>query len=320
MNPCKMGFELFMKRVIVAICALLCLTASVIAQQKDDKIYKLRAEDVVRVQVFNQVQISGEFQVGEDGNVTIPFAGIVRAEGKTTNELETELYTIYVKKLKLREPIVSVTIIRFRQLIAFINGFVLRPSGYPIRPGDTLLTLITQAGGIVKERADSRRARLKRKGWNEEVPIDLYALTELGDLSQNYEIQDGDVIEVPEMENNLVTVLGAVRIPGAFPFRESMTVSDVIGLAGGELQYRSRFSKIRVIRRDLKRNEVKIINVDFVAYLTKNDFSQNVKLVPGDVLFVPTTNSPDFQQISQFVNTAFILQSFGNFFGLNLGR
>ena len=319
-NSVKMGLELFMKRVIVAICAILCLTASAIAQLKEDKVYRLRTEDVIRVQVFNQVQISGEFQVGEDGNVTVPFAGIVKAEGKTTNELETELYTIYVKKLKLREPIVSVSIIKYRQLIAYVTGYVQKPSAYAIRPGDTLLTLITQSGGLIKERADTRRCRLKRKGWNEEVPVDLYALTELGDLSQNYVLEDGDVIEVPELENNLITVLGAVRQPGAFSYRESMSVSDVIGLAGGEIQYRSRFSKMRIIRRDVKRNEVKIIPVDFVAYLTKNDFAQNVKLQPGDVVFVPTTNTPDYQQISQFVNTAFILQSFGNFFGLNLGK
>jgi protein involved in polysaccharide export with SLBB domain len=54
--------------------------------------------------------------------------------------------------------------------------------------------------------------------------------------------------------------------------------------------------------------------------MTKNDFSQNVKLQPGDVIFIPTSNSPDLQQVNSLLNTAFILNTFGSLFGLRLIR
>ncbi len=306
--------------VILTILVLVCGAFAQARSESGEKVYRLRQQDLIRIQVFNQQQVSGEFEVGEDGNVTVPFGGIVKAEGRTIPELEKDLYDVYVKRLKLRDPIVSVTIVKYRPSLVFINGFVSRPSAIQIRPGDTVLTVIAQAGGIIKERADSRRCRLKRKAWNEEIPLDLYSLTELGDLSQNYVLEDGDTIEVPELENNLVTVLGAIQRPGAFPYREAMAVSDAIGLAGGEIPYRSRFSKTRILRRDIRRNQVQVINCDFVAFMTKNDFSQNVKLQPGDVVFIPTSNSPDLTQVNALINTAFILQTFGSIFGLRLVR
>ncbi|RYG74149.1 hypothetical protein EON77_11880 [bacterium] len=247
--------------------------------------------------------------------------GTLRAGGRTTAELEADLYELYVKRLKLRNPIVSVTVTRFRELRASVGGFVNRPGQFPIRDGDTLITLLNLGGGPVPDRADLRRATLRRAGTNELIPIDLYAMLIRGDTSQNYEIQDGDELSVPEETINRVIVLGAVQRQGYYPYKEPMTLADAIALAGGEIPLKSRFSRTEIIRRQTG-DPTKFIRIraDFVAFVKRGDSTQNVLLQPGDTVVVPQTNTPDFNQISAFVNTIFVIDSLGGLFGLRLRR
>lgn len=283
--------------------------------QRREGAYRLQPEDIVRIQVFGQPQIGSDVPVARDGNISAPFVGTLRASGKTTAELEADLYELYVKRLKLRNPIVSVTISRFRELRASVGGFVNRPGQYPIRDGDTLIGLLTQGGGPIPDRADLRRATLRRAGTSELIPIDLYAMLIRGDTSQNYEIEDGDELSVPEETINRVIVLGAVQRQGYYPYKEPMTLADAIALAGGEIPRQSRFSRTEIIRRQVGDPSKFIrIRADFVAFVKRGDSTQNVVLQPGDTIVVPQTNTPDLQQINGIVNTIFIFNSLGGLF------
>jgi polysaccharide export outer membrane protein len=309
-----------MKRLIIGFLLLLTLVTPVFAQSNTgDKVYKLKQEDILNIQVFGQQQIAAQVPVGEDGQISAPFVGTLKVEGKTIDEVEKALYDLYVKKLKLRDPIVSVTIAAYRRLRANITGVVQRSTELIFRPGDTVMTLYSAGGGAIIDAADLRRATLRRQGSKELIPIDMFAMTVLGDNSQNYELQDGDILDIPQEQRNRVLVMGAVRAPGLYPYRETMRLADAISVAGGEILYRSRFSKCFILRELPGRpGEYLRINADFVKFVKGGDFAQNVKLMPGDLVYVPETNTPDFQQINALVNTAFILNSFGNIFGFNL--
>ncbi len=284
--------------------------------------YKLRPEDFLRIQVFGQENITVDVPIGPDGRVTPPYTGPIVAEGKTTAELERDIAAKLKERLKLREPIVSVAILRYRPITASVGGEVNRSGNYEVRPGDRILTLLTQGGGAVIERADLRRATLRRRSTQEVIPIDLYALLIQGDTTQNYEVQDGDVLTVPLERRNRISVQGAVPNPGQFLYREPMTLSDAVSLAGGEIRYRSRFSRVLIIReRAGQPGQYTRIQADYVRFVKKGDQSQNVILEPGDFVYVPETNTPDFNQTSALANTAFILQTFGtSLFGFRLFR
>lgn len=306
-----------LKRIVVLLA--LALSAVLIAQGDGD--YRLRPEDLLRIQVFGQ-DISADIPVGPDGKVTAPYAGSVQAEGRTTTELEKEIAVRLRERLRLRDPIVSVSILRYRPVTASVGGEVSRPGTYEVRPGDRLLTLLTQGGGAVPDRSDLRRATLRRRNSGEVIPIDLYALLIQGDVTQNYEVRDGDMLTVPLERRNRISVQGAVPNPGQFLYREPMTLSDAISLAGGEIRYRTRFSRVMIIReRTGQPGQYTRIMADYVRFVKKGDHAQNVVLEPGDFVYVPETNTPDFNQISALANTAFILQTFGNsFFGFRLIR
>ena len=173
-----------------------------------------------------------------------------------------------------------------------------------------MLSLIAQAQGPIYNRTDLRKATLVRKGSMEQIPLDLYAMLVRGDLSQNYEVQDGDVINIPETRTNRISVIGWVQRPSQFDWFEGMTLADALSQAGGEIPYRSRLSAIQIQRVMPEREYAYTrFTVDFTKFTANNDFSQNVALEPGDVIFVPSSKNPDWGQISQIANVAFTIQS-----------
>lgn len=297
---------------IIGLVAM-CLNAA-FAQAEEP--YRLMPEDVLRVQVYDENQIIAVVPVGKDGNISAPFVGIVRAEGLTTSELESILVKKYEQTLRIRNPKVAVTIERYREVRANITGMVNRPGTYPIRPTDDILTLLALGGNAILDRADLRRAKLQRSGSKEAIPIDLFAMLTFGDMSQNYQLKDGDTLTIPEDKVNVVNVLGAVQRPFSFPFREGMTLVDAIAQAQGEVQYRSSFSKILIYRENKGMpGSYTVINADLTKFFKKADSSQNVRLQKGDIVYVPESNSPDINRISQYstaaANFIFVLERFG---------
>jgi polysaccharide export outer membrane protein len=274
--------------------------------------YLLKPEDVLRIQVFGQSQITADVPVGIDGTVSAPFLGSVMAAGKTLDALQAELTNLYESKMRIRDPIVSVTVIQFRQLRASIGGAVGKPGSVQIRPGDTVLSLLNNGGGAIRDEADLRRAYLRHANSLEIIPLDLYAMTVLGDMSQNYQLQDGDEVTVPEERNNHVTITGAVQHPGQYVYHEPMTLADAIALGGGEIRYRSRFSGTIIIReKEGLPGQYVTIHANFVRFVRKSDQTQNVVLQPGDFIFVPESNSPDYVQINALFNVAYIVNVLG---------
>jgi polysaccharide export outer membrane protein len=296
-----------MARIWMIWLAVMMLAVSAFAQ---DGNYRLRQEDVLRISVYNEQQIQALVTVGRDGNITAPFVGNVRAEGRTVGELEADLAALYERVLKLRDPKVSVTIERFRTYRASVTGAVNRPGAYELRPGDTLVALLSYGGGYIFDRADTRRVILRRAGTKESIPIDLHSLLK-GDTSQNYEIQDGDELIVPENTRNTVTVQGAVAAPNQFVWREGMRLSDALALARGDIPIRSKKSGIVIFReRAGIQGQYVAIRADYIRFETKADWSQNVVLMPGDIVHVPYTKTPNIQEIGSIVNNLLFLDEF----------
>lgn len=313
----RQGLIRTMNRIICIIIFLATLAAVVFGQ---DSTYRLQPEDVIRIQIYNEQQVTAVVPVGKDGNISAPFVGIMRAEGKTTSELEADLVQEYIRKLRLRDPRVSVTIERFRPVYASIGGAVNRPGRYEIRPTDTILGLINQGGGPLFSNgnvaADLKKATLQRGNTRELIPIDLDALLNRGDRSQDYVLQDGDILSIPEDKNNRINLIGAIQRPSSYPYTDGMNLADAIALAGDSVPYRSKMSDTLVIRkRPGMPGQYLRIKCNFVNYLTKGDASQNITLKAGDIIFIPETKTPSTARIgeiaSALANSLYILDRFG---------
>ena len=94
--------------------------------------------------------ISGDYSVGPDGKISMPFIGSVPAAGRTTSELATAIGRELQQNLGLIDrPSASVEIEEFRPV--FLSGDVQTPGKYPFQPGLTVLKAVSLAGGLRHE-------------------------------------------------------------------------------------------------------------------------------------------------------------------------
>jgi len=145
----------------------------------------LAAGDKVRVTVYGEDRISGEYQIDPDGMISLPLAGTLKAAGLTKPALETALADKLTGKY-LRNPKVTVDVVNFRPF--YVLGEVQKPGEYPFRSGLNVLSAIAIAGGTTY-RANSSRVYIQRFGSTD--------LTEY-DQSPTIMVMPGDVVRVPE--------------------------------------------------------------------------------------------------------------------------
>jgi polysaccharide export outer membrane protein len=147
--------------------------------------YRLGPGDALRVKVFDQEELSGEFTITPQGTIAYPLIGEIKAEGMTLSEfargLEGRLRQGYV-----RAPRASAEVLNYRPF--FILGEVNKPGTYPFAANLSVVNAVATAGGFTV-RADVRRVFIKRIG--ETVERDYQ-------LTSAISVQPGDTLRVPE--------------------------------------------------------------------------------------------------------------------------
>ena len=107
--------------------------------------YILGARDKLRITVFGEQDLSGDFEVDSGGAISMPLIGVIRAAGFTVRKLEKTV----ADKLRdgyLRKPLVSAAVVARRPF--FIDGAVDRPGEYPASEGMTVREAVALAGGF----------------------------------------------------------------------------------------------------------------------------------------------------------------------------
>lgn len=147
--------------------------------------YILGPNDKVRVKVYGEGDITGEYEVDGNGNVSIPLAGRIRAAGLTTKQLESAIRSALSKGI-VRNPNVNVDVATYRPY--YILGEVKNSGEYPYKVGLTVLDAVATAGGFTY-RANEHKVYLRRAGvgTEEEYPLNAPVL-----------VFPGDNIRIPE--------------------------------------------------------------------------------------------------------------------------
>jgi len=150
-----------------------------------DPNYKLGSGDRVRVIVYGQEDLSGEFRVDGNGKVALPLVGTVDAGGKSVGQFEKSVISA-LKPDYLQDPRVSVEVLTYRPF--YIVGEVQKPGNYPYTDGMTVINAVAMAGGFTYRAKDDdftiNRGNDKSGGEEE--------------ADQNTKVHPGDVITVPE--------------------------------------------------------------------------------------------------------------------------
>jgi polysaccharide export outer membrane protein len=147
--------------------------------------YVLGVNDSVRVKVYNEPEITGEYTIDTSGFVAIPLAGRVRAAGLTPQQLQRSI----MDKLNdgiIHDPHVTVEVAVYTPF--YIQGEVRRAGEFAYRPGLTVADAVAEAGGFTY-RANDSKAFIRRKG----SPVE-----EVWPLDLPVPIWPGDNIRIPE--------------------------------------------------------------------------------------------------------------------------
>lgn len=217
--------------------------------------YVVGAQDVLKVTVFDEPQLSGTFRVDSDGSFAYPFLGRIKAFGETLRSIETEL----TKRLSdgyVRRPQVAIEVEQYRSRSIFVVGEVRTPGKYPLSSHMTLIEALAQAGStttnassevLVMHPVSAGSADGALVPGARDVNTTRVNLADLqaGHLIDNVVLHEGDTIFVPKAEKFYVT--GHVKSPGAFTFERGMTVLQALSLAGG-LSEKGSNRGIKVVR------------------------------------------------------------------------
>lgn len=156
------------------------------AAPPQDPGYKLGPGDHLRINVFNQKDLTGEYLVDGTGLLAFPLIGSVQAGGLTAHELERAI-TNKLKPDYLRDPNVNVVVLTYRPF--YIVGEVKTPGSYPYVSGMTVINAIALAGGFTYRAKESSfyLMRADKDGRKNRM-----------DATPDTSVQPGDVITVRE--------------------------------------------------------------------------------------------------------------------------
>jgi len=110
-----------------------------------DAEYGLGVGDRLRVTVFGQETLSGEFAVDSAGRITLPLIGGLLVTGRNVDEVEKMIIDALTPDY-FQNPVVSVEVLIYRDF--FIIGEVATPGPYPYRGKMTVITGVAIAGGF----------------------------------------------------------------------------------------------------------------------------------------------------------------------------
>jgi len=277
--------------------------------------YRVGPRDILTITVWEHPELTipaGEFRtadaagtlVSEDGNIFYPYAGVIKAAGKTVEEIRDELtkkLSVYIEQVQL-----DVRVADYRSQRVYVVGEVVNPGIKMVKDIPlTVLEAINSSGGLGPE-ADARNITLTRndKTYN----INLLSLYEGGDLSQNIRLENGDVLNVPDRQFNKVFVLGesnlvstitggsnqTQRSRSVFMNKGRMTLTEAISDGGGFDQQLSDAARVFVFRGGLGKPEIFHLDAKSPDVLLLAD---RFPLQPRDVIFIDRAEGIRWNQI-----------------------
>jgi polysaccharide export outer membrane protein len=273
--------------------------------------YQIGPGDRLNIDVWERPELSGEHVVGPDGYISLPVAGPLKLSGLGREESHAQVKSALSQFYDA--PIVTIAIEDYVSNNILVLGRVTNPGTIQFVEPPTLLDAIALAGGLPVGGQGSEKATLTRcaifRGRDRLVWLPLKDLLSGRNLSLNLQLRAGDMLYIPDSDDQLVYALGEVNNPGAYNLSPEMTLMDVIARAGG-LTRDGDPRRLRLVRP----SEGASMKLTLTELLRPNP-RLNVSLQQGDILYVPSSELGRIGYVMDRLNplTSFLVftQTFG---------
>lgn len=245
--------------------------------------YRLGPRDLVEIKVFELPELNLTLRVADDGTVTLPLLGPVRAEGATETELAERIRVLLEAKY-VQKASVTVQVKEYRARPIAVLGAVRQPGTLAFSGRWRLLDVIAAVGGLSENHGgEIKILRRAANGLQDQVIIPVEEAITRANPDFNIPIFADDIITVPATHEVVVYCLGEVARPGAISFRsnERITVLAAIAKAGGLTESASKKILVRRARSDDGHRE---ITVDYRRILSGKE--ADLELQSGDFIIV----------------------------------
>ncbi len=247
--------------------------------------YTVGSGDNIEVLLWGQTQLQSSYPVDRDGRIFVPEIGPIDVSGKTQDELREFLKKEFVKiyatiDSKKDRTYMDVSLGTLQSINVQIVGEVRSPGIHTVHPFSTVVTALTQAGGV-DTTGSLRSLRVIR---DDELlqEVDFYDLMLRGEQTTEFRLREGDLIMVP-VRLSTATIKGEVHKPGIYEMKPGESIKQLIAYAGGLKFTASSVVELRRTRSwEVRNNDDDPIEI---AYLNYNQLNPK-EIVDGDVIKV----------------------------------
>jgi polysaccharide biosynthesis/export protein len=278
--------------------------------------YAMGPNDLIEISVFGIPDLSRVVRISNQGTISLPLIGAVRAGGLTVHGLEAVIAELLRTRKYVNDPQVSIFIREFQSRHVAVYGAVKKPGIIPLQSPRTLIDVLVMAEGFREDAGDyvtvrrhGAQAPESSAALDEQAapsgtatapePASPEATTERDDIIKikisdlissndskyNLIVEPGDVVNVAKA--GMVYVTGAVVRPGGFVLkeRESITVLQAVSLAEG-IRFPASTKSTRIIRQ---RPDGQKEEIPFDLGKVLEGKADNIRLQNEDVLFIPVS-------------------------------
>ncbi len=226
-------------------------------------------------------ELGNGYNVGPDGTIQFPFAGLVKVAG--LNEFEIRERLVRHLSSYINSPQITVRVQAYRSGRIYVDGEVRNPGVLPIT--DLPMTLpeaINRAGGLTPE-ANRSTVTLTRNGVSTSIDLPELARSQIDPSS--ILLKNGDMLRVGSRQESKVYLMGDVFQPTAHMMHDgTVTLAQALGEAGGVNPESGNPRQVYIIRRGAD-GQPEIFHMDAsrpASYVLAADF----RLKPQDIVFV----------------------------------
>jgi polysaccharide biosynthesis/export protein len=256
--------------------------------------YVIAPDDLLQIDIYDVPELSGPNRVGPDGTIKLPMLDMsIAAAGQTISQLSVSIADRLKQAQLVTEPEVTIQATESRLHAVSISGAVKVPKLYALFGTTTLLSALSESGGLTDDASDVAVVKRSSAGEpslpsikdhpGETLTINLKRLL-AGNQDENVVLYPGDAVIVQRA--GIVYVVGAVNRAGGFPIDANhgeMTVLKAVALAENWTSV-AEPNKAMIIRRDAQSGKTQIpVNLSKIVRGRLSDQT----IFAGDILFIP---------------------------------
>jgi polysaccharide export outer membrane protein len=209
--------------------------------------YLIGPQDLLKITVLDEPDLTNNYRVDSDGYITFPYIGRVEAGGLKPGDLQDRIKNL-LSPAYIKDPQVRVEVDQYKSQSVMVTGEVRQPGKIPVTGAMTVLEALAAAGSPTPAASSEVTIARPRKASSDQPDAEIVRVNwkdlQLGKGTDPV-LQDGDLLNVGKAQTFFIT--GQVKNSSSYVLEPGTTVEQAIAMAGG-LTERGSDRRIRVTR------------------------------------------------------------------------